>query len=271
MLKEILENVREARPLVQNITNFVTVNDCANITLAIGASPTMADDVEEVEEISSICSSLNLNVGTLRKAPAMLKAGKRAKELGHPIVMDPVGAGASVPRTETARLIMKEVKPDVIRGNISEIKSLAIGGATTKGVDANECDLVTRENLDKAVEMAKSFAQNSGAVIAITGAIDIVADSERAYCIFNGDKRMSDITGTGCMLSSLIGAFIGANKDNILNAVATAVISMGVCGEIGAERLSSKDGNASYRNYIIDAVYNLTGDDLERRAKYEIR
>lgn len=273
MFKEVLENVRKNCPLVHNITNYVTVNDCANIVLASGASPIMADDINEVEEITSICNALNINIGTLnsRTIPSMLAAGKKAKELSHPVVLDPVGAGASKLRTETAKQILTEVKPDVIRGNISEIKTLAMGTNTTKGVDADACDKVTKDNLDTAVSFAKAFAKETNAIIAITGAIDIIADEKTAYCIYNGDKRMSSITGTGCQLSAMLAGFVAANKDNALEATAAAVCAMGVCGEIGAERLTEKDGNSSYRNYIIDAVYNLNGEELERRANYEIR
>ena len=144
MLKNMLENVRKNCPLVHNITNYVTVNDCANIILACGASPIMADDENEVEEITTICGGLNINIGTLNKRTiaSMLKAGKKANELNHPVVLDPVGAGASALRTETATNLLEEVKFSVIRGNISEIKTLALGSGTTKGVDADVADKV---------------------------------------------------------------------------------------------------------------------------------
>lgn len=272
MLREKLENVRNTCPLVHNITNYVTVNDCANIVLACGASPIMADDIEEAAEITSICGGLNINIGTLnqRTIPAMFAAGKRANELGHPVVLDPVGAGASALRTNTAKELIKEVKFTVIRGNMSEIKTLASGAGTTRGVDADVADRVTRENLEQAVAFAKAFAEETGAVIAITGAIDIVADANQAYCIFNGDSMMSSITGTGCQLSAMTAAYLVANPGDALEATAAAICAMGVCGEIAKERLSEQDGNSSYRNYIIDAIYNLGGETLEKRAKYEI-
>lgn len=272
MLKEMLENVREHRPLIHNITNYVTVNDCANMLLACGGSPIMSDDADEVEEITSICAGLNINIGTLnrRTIPSMLSAGKKANELGHPVVLDPVGAGASVLRTRTALQLMEEVRFTVIRGNVSEIKTLANGSGTTKGVDADVADVVTGENIGQAVSFAKSFAAKSGAVVAITGAIDIVADADRAYCIYNGHPMMSAITGTGCQLSSLVAAYVAANPGRELDAACAAVCAMGVCGEIAHERLQSLDGNASYRNYIIDAMYHLDGETLERRAKYTL-
>lgn len=273
MLEEIFENVRQRSPLVHNITNYVTVNDCANMLLACGASPIMADDPEDAVEITAICGGLNLNIGTLnrRTIPAMLAAGKRANELGHPVVLDPVGAGASSLRTDTALELLRQVKLTVIRGNISEIKTLALGSGTTKGVDADMADRVTEENLNGAVSFAKDFAKRSGAVIAITGAIDIVTDGERAFCVRNGRPEMSAITGTGCQLSALTAAYVTANPDRPLEAAAAAVCAMGLCGEIAYRRMTEADGNSSYRNYIIDAMYRLTPAALEEGANYEVR
>lgn len=273
MFDLIFENVRRQRPLIHNITNYVTVNDCANMLLACGASPIMADELEDAVEITAICGGLNINIGTLnhRTIPAMLAAGKRAKELGHPIVLDPVGAGASKLRTDTAFDLLRDVRPTVIRGNISEVKTLSHGSGTTKGVDADVADKVTEENLDEAVAFAKELARQTSAVIAITGAIDIVTDGDRAFCIRNGRPEMSAITGTGCQLSALTAAFVTANPDKPLDAAAAAVCAMGLCGEIAFQRLSAADGNSSYRNYIIDAMYRLTPAALERGANYEMR
>ncbi len=241
--------------------------------LACGGSPIMADDPDDAVEITAICGGLNINIGTLnrRTIPAMLAAGKRACELGHPVILDPVGAGASHLRTDTALRLMREVKFTVIRGNVSEIKTLASGSGTTKGVDADVADRVTEENLDGAVAFAKDFAKRTGAVIAITGAIDIVADGERAFCIRNGHPMMSAITGTGCQLSALTAAFVTANPDKPLESTAAAVCAMGLCGEIAYQRLTEQDGNATYRNYIIDAMYRLTPAELEKGAKHEVR
>ena len=273
MLSQMLQQVRERVPLIHNITNYVTVNDCANILLACGGSPIMSDDIEEVAEITTICGGLNINIGTLnqRTIPAMFAAGKRANELGHPVLLDPVGAGASALRTNTALDLLQQVKFTVIRGNISEIKTLALGSGSTKGVDADVADQVTEDNLDQAVAFAKDFARKTGAVIAITGAIDIVADAESAYCIRNGHPMMSKITGTGCQLSAMMTAYLTATPDHPLQAAAAAVCAMGLCGELAYQRLSPADGNASYRNYIIDAVYHLTPEQLQEGAKYEIR
>ena len=273
MFQNMLENVRKNCPLIHNITNYVTVNDCANIVIACGASPIMADDKEEVAEITTICSGLNINIGTLnsRTIASMLIAGKRANELNHPVVLDPVGAGASKLRTETAMQLLQEVKFSVIRGNISEIKTLASGSGTTKGVDADVADKVTEDNLDDVIAFANAFAKKTGAVIAITGAIDIVADSEKAYCIRNGHPMMSSITGTGCQLSAMTAAFVTANPNQLLEATAAAVSAMGYAGEVAYSRLTEMDGNATYRNYIIDAIYNMTPEMLKKGAKYEVR
>jgi hydroxyethylthiazole kinase len=274
MLKDMLQNVRETAPLIHNITNYVTVNDCANILLACGASPIMSDDVEEVEEITSICGGLNINIGTLnqRTIPAMFLAGKKANELKHPVILDPVGAGASTLRTKTVKKLLDEVRFTVIRGNISEIKTLALGSGTTKGVDADVADCITNETLDDVIYFAQAFSAQSGAVIAITGAIDIVADPKKAYIIRNGHPMMSKITGTGCMLTAMTAAYLTANHDNALEATAAAVCAMGHCGEIGYHKVVGTGcGNASYRNHIIDAVYNLTPDALEVGAFYEVR
>lgn len=272
MLGELLDNVRRRRPLVHSITNYVTVNDCANILLACGGSPIMADDIGEAEEITALCGGLNINIGTLnaRTVPAMLAAGKKANELGHPAVLDPVGAGASALRTDTALRLMEQVRFSVIRGNISEIKALALGRGSTQGVDADVGDAVRSDTLDGAVRFARDFARKTGAVIAVTGAIDIVADGDRAWCVFNGHPMMSSVTGTGCQLSAMTAAFITANPDRVPEAAAAAVCAMGVCGELAYRRLGELDGNASYRNYIIDAVYRLDGGTLDRMANYKV-
>ena len=180
MFKTEFENLRRTCPLIHNITNYVTVNDCANMVLACGASPIMADDAAEVEDITTICGGLNINIGTLnsRTITSMLLAGKKANLLGHPVVLDPVGAGASHLRTETALRLLREVKFTVIRGNISEIRTLAAGSGTTKGVDADAADKVTDETLDKTVAFAKAFAARTGAVVPHTPAQDKLADPE---------------------------------------------------------------------------------------------
>lgn len=273
MMRECIENVRKTVPLVHNITNYVTVNDVANVLLACGGSPIMSDDIEDVVDITSICGGLNINIGTLNRntIPAMFAAGKRANELGHVVLLDPVGAGASALRTNTANDLLKEIKFDVIRGNISEIKMLILGSGSTKGVDADVADKVTDENLDETIAKLKTFSKSVGSIIAVTGAIDLVCDSEKCYVIRNGRPEMSSITGTGCQLSGMMTAFLVANPDNKLEAAAAAVCSMGLAGEIGFSRMQEGDGNSTYRNRIIDAIYNMNGDILEKGAKFEIK
>ena len=270
MIKVCFENVKAKTPLVHNITNYVTVNDVANVLLACGGSPIMADDIDDVEDITGICGGLNINIGTLNKntIPSMLAAGKKANELGHAVLLDPVGAGASRLRTETAMKLLNEIKFDVIRGNISEIKTLAFGSGSTKGVDADVADAVTEDTLDQAVDFVKKFAGKLGCIIAVTGAIDLVADADTCYVIRNGRPEMGKITGTGCQLSGLMTAYLTANPDNKLEA---AVILMGVAGEVGFANMESTDGNSTYRNRIIDAIYNMDADKLCSMAKYEIR
>ena len=273
VLKTMLENMRAKSPLVHNITNYVTVNDVANVLLAAGGSPIMSDGADDVEDITSICGGLNINIGTLNKntIPSMFLAGKKANALGHIVLLDPVGAGASRLRTDTANRLMQEVRFDAVRGNISEIKTLCTGSGSTKGVDADAVDAVTEANLDDGVQLVKAFAQKTGCIVAVTGAIDLVSDGERCWCIRNGRAEMSRITGTGCQLSALMTAFLVANPDRKLDAAAAAVCMMGLAGEIGWANMQPGDGNSTYRNRIIDAIFNMTGDALEEGAKYELR
>ncbi|MBR1486205.1 MAG: hydroxyethylthiazole kinase [Synergistaceae bacterium] len=273
MLGQYLDKVREKSPLIHNITNYVTVNDVANAILACGASPVMADEPDDAVEITSICSGLNINIGTLnsRTIQSMFKAGAKAAELKHALLLDPVGAGASKLRTDTAVNLMKEIKFDVIRGNASEIKTLVLGSGSTKGVDADKADSVSDENLSFMIDFVKKFAKSSGAIIALTGAIDLVADSEKCFVIRNGRPEMGKITGTGCQLSGIMTAFIAANTENKLEAAAAAVCLMGVAGEIAFKNLQPGEGNSTYRNRIIDAIYNMNGKLLDEGAKYEIK
>ena len=273
MLGKMLENVRKSAPLVHCITNYVTVNDCANMLLACGGSPIMADDEGEAEEITSICGALVINLGTPNKntIPSMFLSGKKANALGKPVILDPVGAGASRLRTETALRLLEEVRFAAVRGNISEIKALA-GSGGARGVDADISDMVTEDNLGEAVAFAKAFSARTGAVTAITGAVDIVADSGNAYIIRNGHPMMARITGSGCMLTAMCGAYLAANPGKPLEAMAAAICSMGVSGELAYEKLQrTGGGNSTYRDHLIDSVYNLDIDTFSGGAKYEIR
>ncbi|SHO52444.1 hydroxyethylthiazole kinase [Anaerocolumna xylanovorans] len=271
-MKNCLENVRNTMPLVHNITNYVTVNDVANVLLACGGSPIMSDEPKDVEEITSICGGLNINIGTLnqRSIEAMFLAGRKANVLHHQVLLDPVGAGASTLRTNTSLELIKQIKFTAIRGNISEVKTLALGSGSTKGVDADIADKVTEDNLANAVAFVKGFSLKIGSVIAVTGAIDLVSDGHYCYVIRNGRPEMGRITGTGCQLSGLMTAFLTANPDEPLKAAAAAVCAMGLAGEIAWSYMKPEDGNSTYRNRIIDAIYHMDGETLEKGAKYEV-
>lgn len=277
MLKTIFKNVQANAPLVHCMTNYVTVNDCANIVLASGGSPIMADDIQEVEDITTICNSLVINIGTLneRTIAAMLKAGKKANELGHPVILDPVGAGASKLRTDTAFALLDQVKFSVIRGNLSEIKTIRDGHGKTKGVDADQSDQMTGDVLGEIVQLAKNLSQKTGAIIAITGENDVIADQDQAYIVSNGHPMMARITGSGCMLSCVIGAYCAPySKDQkqILHATAAAVTAMGLCGELAYDKTRNANaGTASFRTYLIDSMSTLTSEQLEEGAKIAVQ
>lgn len=275
MFSEIINNVRKNTPLVHNITNYVTVNDCANILLACGGSPIMADDIEEVEEIVSISSALVINIGTLnsRTVESMIKAGKKANELNIPVILDPVGVGASKLRTNTAFKLLDEVKFSVVRGNMSEIKALSKSNVNeSRGVDANVADSINDENLVETVKYINSLSHKLSMVVAVTGAIDIVVDGKKAYVIRNGHPMMSKISGTGCMLSSTIGAYCGANKDNFIDATAAAVCAMGLCGELAYEKIKKYDeGSSSLKSHLIDFMSKIDDTMMKEGAKFEIK
>lgn len=273
MLREYLENVRKQAPMVHSITNYVTANDVANIILACGAKPIMADDLLEVEDITALSKALNINIGTLqqRTVASMLAAGKMANKLGHKVLLDPVGVGASRWRTETVAELIKEVSFDVIRGNMSEIKCLTGLSSASGGVDALPADSVTGENIAEAVAFAKTAATKLGCVLAITGAIDLVTDGKSCYVIRGGRSEMSHVTGSGCQLSGMMTAYLAANPEHTLEAAAAAVCAMNVAGEMAWANLKMDEGNATYRNRIIDAVYRMDGEILERGANYEVQ
>lgn len=266
-----LEAVRTHTPLVHNITNAVTVNDCANALLAAGASPIMSDEPDDVVDITSICNALTLNIGTLntRSIAAMKVAGARSAELGHPILLDPVGAGASGLRTRTAADLLDTLPIAVIRGNMSEAKALSGGSSTTRGVDVCPDDVITRENVQKGVAFARELARTTSSIVAITGPVDIVANDTRAYAVFNGSPLQERITGAGCMLSCLTAAYVSIAPDNMLEAALTSVVSMGLAGQIAAARMTDDDGNGSFRTYLLDALYLLDGDQLNKGAQVE--
>ena len=268
---EILQAVRQREPLIQCITNFVTVNDCANILLAAGASPTMAQDIREVEEAVAGVNGLVCNLGAIDLVDSMILAGKRANELHIPVVLDPVAAGGTTLRRQLSAKLLKEVRFSSIRGNASEIRALSGQMSRGSGVDASQWDAITAENLPQSVTLISDLARQSGAVIAVSGAVDVISDGTKTVLLKNGCPTMARITGSGCMLTALIGAFCAAVPEQSLEATCAAMAVMGICGEIAEERrLQNKTGNATFRTDLIDAVFYLSEKDLKERIRYEI-
>ena len=256
----MLDAVRAKVPLVHCITNYVTVNDAANALLAIGASPIMADDIGEAGDIASIASALVLNIGTLneRTVASMLDAGRRANAFGVPVVLDPVGAGASRLRNETVGRLLREVKLSVLRGNLLEISFIAGLGAATRGVDSAKED-----EKNDALAAARLVAQRLGCTVAVTGAVDVVTDGTRACRLANGHQMLSRVTGTGCMTTALIGAFAGAGRD-FYTAAAGGISAMSIAGELAYERAGTL-GTGSFHIALIDALSMLDGANLMER------
>ena len=263
-MEKCIQNLRSQSPLIHCLTNYVTANDCANLLLACGASPIMGDAEEEVEEITQLSDGLLLNMGTPknRTLPVMLKAGKRANELGHPVVFDPVGVGVSAFRRNIANGLMNGVHFQVIRGNLSEIKFLAGLCASFKGVDAGQEERLTSDKIEDLLPFLQSFAENRQAIIVVSGEVDLVCDGGKAYAIRAGHPLMAKVTGTGCMLSALITAYVTANSSHSLLATVAAVCAMGLAGEKAALRMSNQEGSNSFRCYLIDAISQMTPKDF---------
>ncbi len=268
-LGKILLALKDKKPLVHHLTNYVTVNDCANATLAIGASPIMADDIAEAGDIAAIASALVLNIGTLnsRSIDSMLSAGKRANAAGVPVVFDPVGAGASALRNSTTERILSEIKPAVIRGNISEIKFIAGIAANTKGVDASTEDTAFAQ--EEIITMAKDLAQKYSCIVAITGAVDIVTNGKETFLLQNGHPMLSSVTGTGCLTSSLIGSYCGATSDYLL-AAAGGILTTCIAGEI-AYKKAGHLGTGSFHIALIDAISKISPDHFQEYANIIIK
>ena len=273
MLGSCLEAVRREAPLIHCITNYVTVNDVANVLLACGASPVMADDPGEAGDVTARCAALTLNLGTLHQhtLPAMEAAARRCVDLGRPLVLDPVGAGGAPLRTRSALQLLDQFPFTAVRGNISELRALTQGTENTRGVDAALTDAVSGSDPEAAAAFAKAAARRLGAIVSITGSADLVSDGTTCYVIRNGRPEMRKITGTGCQLSALTAAFLSANPDRPLEAAAAAAVCMGVAGEIGWSHLAPYEGNATYRCRIIDAVFHMDGPTLDKGANYELR
>lgn len=266
-----LQLVRKKAPLVQCITNFVTVNDCANIILASGGSPSMSEDIREVEESVCGASALVCNMGAIDFVDSMLVAGGKANSLGKPVVLDPVAAGGTQLRRDMSKRLLGGVHFAAIRGNASEIRFLAGQQTPGSGVDVRAGDAVTEENLPEAIAMTEELARKLGSVIAISGVLDVISDGEQTVVLRNGCATMARITGSGCMLTSMIGAFCGAMPEDPLSATVAAMAVMGVAGELAEERrVKNGTGNATFRNDLIDAVFNMTETQLLEGIRYEV-
>lgn len=245
--------IQEERPLVHCITNVVTVNDCANLLLAAGASPTMAHHPMEVEEVTEGCRSLVCNLGATEDFEAMLAAGKRASALGHPLVIDPVGVSGSSFRRKLCFTLLDQSAPSCIRGNLSEIKALATDSRTAAGVDAAKEDVIYGESIEETAELVRRFAKDRQTIVAASGETDLVSDGETVYAVHNGSRMMTKITGSGCMASVLLGAFLGV--ENTLESAVSSCVVMGICGELAGHRTREvRGGSGTYRTQLIDAV-----------------
>ncbi|UCC41787.1 MAG: hydroxyethylthiazole kinase [Candidatus Aminicenantes bacterium] len=253
-----LKDLREKRPLIHNITNFVVMNYTANALLACGASPVMAHAPEEVEEMVSFAGTLVLNIGTLTPywIDSMLKAGKKANELNVPIILDPVGSGATKLRTDSAKKLIDELSISVVRGNASEVLSLAREGSKTKGVDSIH-------SVDEAVDAALILAKELNTALAITGAEDLITDGERIFRVSNGHKLMGYVTGTGCTATVIIGAFLAVDRDPV-EATTTALAYFGLAGEKAAVEAHAP---GSFQIAILDALYTIDEKQMKEGAK----
>lgn len=260
MAAENLKKLREKRPLIHNITNFVVMNFTANALLACGASPVMAHALEEVEEMVSFAGALVLNIGTLTPPwiDSMLKAGKRANDLNIPIILDPVGSGATRLRTDSAKKLIDELRVTVVRGNASEVLSLAREGSKTRGVDAVH-------SVDEAADAAIVLAEELDTTIAITGEVDLVTYGGRILMVHNGHKLMSYVTGTGCTATVIIGAFLAVDQDPV-SAAATALAYYGLAGETAA---TTAQAPGSFQVAVLDALYTIDEGQLEKGAKIQ--
>ncbi len=257
---EILERVRKEKPVVHHITNWVTIYDCANIVKVFGASPVMAHAEEEVADMAGIASALVLNIGTLTEdlVLAMLKAGKSANRKGIPVVLDVCGAGATKFRNDSCSKILDEFKVNIIKGNASEIASIAGENVQTRGVDA----AAVEKDLKK---LAKSLAEKRNCTVVVTGIEDIVADSNNVVLVKNGHNMMANIVGTGCMAASVIGTFAAVEEDMVSASVAGLV-----CYEVAAE-LAAKDarGPGTFKEKLFDAAFNLDSATINRMQRVE--
>ena len=263
---ELLERVRREKPLVHCITNAVTVNDCANILLAAGARPTMAHHRLEAAEITAGCDALVCNFGATEDYEAMFLAAGEAARFGHPIIADPVGAGGSTFRREKIRELFLQVPVTLIRGNASEMLAVFRNAKTVVGVDARKAD---GEDITGLAKQACEFAKGNNCICVISGERDIITDGREVFYVKNGSPRMSGITGSGCMSTALLGAFL-AKEVSVASAAAVPFV-MGIAGEIAAEKCRrERKGTMSFKTYMIDEVSLLTGEEIMKYGKGEV-
>ena len=256
-----LRALREDKPLIHQITNYVVMNETANATLALGALPVMAHAPQEVEEMASVAGALVLNIGTLSDhwIEAMLLAGAAANRAGVPVVLDPVGAGATRYRTETALALLNELEITVVRGNAAEIATLAGREAEIRGVEAIGAS-------GSPAELAQAAARELGCVASVTGPVDHVSDGERGYSIANGHELLGTVSGTGCMSTAITGCFLAVRPEAPLDAAAEALVGFGVAGEDAAQEAK---GPGTFHAFLYDALYNLDPGTIDGRARYQ--
>ncbi|MGO5051156.1 hydroxyethylthiazole kinase [Lachnospiraceae bacterium LCP25S3_G4] len=266
----MLKSIKQERPVVHCITNFVTVNDCANVILACGGSPTMAHHEGEVAEITTQSDALVLNMGTVDDCEAMVIAGVKSNELRHPVIFDPVGVGASTLRANFFENILQKVHLDVIRGNVSEIKKIATGHSDMQGVDASATDQITEENIKEVAKMAKELSTRLNTIIIVSGPIDVVTNGDVTYLVRNGHEMMSQVTGTGCMSTALIGACCGANAEHLLEAALLGTVIMGISGEVAYRTTQAQcGGTMTFRTQLIDCISMLDESIVKGEMKVE--
>ena len=276
-INETLSQIKEKNPLTHCITNSVTINDCANAVLAIGGSPFMAEDAEELEEVVTIADALVINIGKLSKEQinSMNVSAKAANETDTPIILDPVGVGVTELRNKTTMDLINNYNMAAIRGNITEIKSIAklVGvideNNTAKGVDVNIDDIITEENLSANGEIIRELAEKLDTTILASGPIDILSDGKTTIAIDNGDDMMPLITGSGCMLSSIVGSCIGGSTP--LEGSLVAILAMNLAGEKARAKVDEKDeGTGSFRAYLIDYIYKTNAESLINESNIRI-
>ncbi len=276
-IEKTLKDIKEKNALTHCITNSVTINDCANAVLAIGGSPFMAEDAEELEEVVTIADVLVINIGKLSKnqIESMHISSKTANKTNTPIILDPVGVGVTELRNKTTMDLINNYDIAAIRGNITEIKAIAqLAGVldesnTAKGVDVNIDDIITEDNLQANGELICELAEKLDTTILASGPIDILSDGKTTIAIDNGDDMMPLITGSGCMLSSIVGSCIGGS--NPFDGSLVAILAMNIAGEKARAKVDEKDeGTGSFRAYLIDYLYKTDSETLVNEANIKI-